>query len=120
MFDFCDFCNSSLLWILQIVTDVMIHPRRHDAVLSASTDGTVRYFDSSLAPMASNDASPPFNLIQKQCQQQHYQDNCYPILLSEPAATSPIAGSINSLDCNADTCTLLAVTSTGNMMQIQI
>lgn len=94
---------------LSAVTDVLVHPRRLDTILSSSADGTVRSFDS-----AYNASRAPYsNALSVYGAQQ--SDELYRVLCSEP-------GAIVSMDSDnsSDACMLLAVASTGSATRIAI
>lgn len=88
------------------VSDVQVHPRRLDTVLCASTDGTVRSFDSV---QASSSALAVYGAAADAA------DDVYRVICSEP-------GAIASMDCDnsSDTCVLLAVSATGSAVRVAI
>eukprot|EP01032_Pedospumella_encystans_P018376 gene18376-20922_t len=99
------------------VTDVQVHPRRLDTVLSSSTDGTVRSFDSN---NSSNSNSNHFNGFNSRGALTVFgndapSEGMYQVICSDP-------GAINSMDCDnsSDTCVLLAVSSTGSAIRVAI
>lgn len=95
----CDVCA---------VTDVLVHPRRLDTILSSAADGTVRSFDSSTAGTGTG----------------YYQDgdymsdgghSDYNLLYADPVP-------ITSMDCDnsSDTCMLLASSLAGGLARVII
>ena len=99
------------------MTDVQVHPRRLDTVLSSSTDGTVRSFDSN---NSSNSNSNRFNGFNSRGALTVFgndapSEDMYQVICSDP-------GAINSMDCDnsSDTCVLLAVSSTGSAIRVAI
>ncbi len=101
------------------VTDVQVHPRRLDTVLSSSADGTVRSFDSNNSSISSS--SSRFNSINSRAGAMTVfgndspSEDMYHAICSDP-------GAITSMDCDnsSDTCVLLAVSSTGSAIRVAI
>lgn len=91
------------------MTDLLVHPLQNDAVVTASADGTVKYFNSSNYSAASIHKSRDIwgerlggaGVI-------HEED--FVQLVQEPAA-------VTSLDYNAEANALLATTATGGMLR---
>jgi WD40 repeat protein len=88
------------------VTDVLIHPRQQDIVLSSSADGTVKYFNSTnySAAHIHRQGGPGAG-------EEDGED--FSTLLSEPAA-------VNALDYDANSNSLLAVSAIGSMWRLQL
>ena len=110
-------CNVLVLYTFIVVTDVQVHPRRLDTVLSSSTDGTVRSFDSN---NSNNSSSNPFHGFNSRGALTVFgndtpSEDMYQVICSDP-------GAINSMDCDnsSDTCVLLAVSSTGSAIRVAI
>lgn len=101
------------------MTDVQIHPRRLDTVLSSSTDGTVRSFDSNSSGNSSSSSrfnSSGFNGgALTVFGNESLGEDTYHVICSDP-------GAIVSMDCDnsSDTCVLLAVSSTGSAIRVAI
>eukprot|EP01034_Spumella_vulgaris_P031307 gene31307-38679_t len=87
------------------VTDVLIHPRQQDIVLSSSADGTVKYFNST------NYSAAHIHKGGGGGGEEENED--FVTLLSEPAA-------VNALDFDADSNMLLAVSAIGSVWRLQL
>lgn len=92
-----------------IVSDVLVHPRRLDTVLSSAADGTVRYFDSTTARTHSYGGADGGAGSGEEV------DDAFPVLCADASA-------VTSMDCDnsTETCTLAASTSAGGIIRIAI
>jgi hypothetical protein len=94
----------AILLFIFTVSDVLVHPRRLDTVLSSAADGTVRYFDSTTARTHDGGAGGGEEV-----------DEAFPVLCADASA-------VTSMDCDnsTETCTLAASTSAGGIIRIAI
>ncbi len=91
--------------LVDTVTDVLIHPRQQDIVLSSSADGTVKYFNSTNYSAAHIHRQGGLGTSEN--------EEDFVTLLSEPAA-------VNALDYDVNSNNLLAVSAIGSMWRLQL
>lgn len=110
------FGDVMLFIICFAVTEVLVHPRRLDTVISSAADGTVRSFDSS------STAGTGYHQGREQDGDNMSEQSGgggvngdYHMLYADPAP-------LTSMDCDSssDTCMLLATSLAGGVARIVI
>lgn len=106
---------------LVVVTDVIVHPRKSDVVISSSTDGTVRCFSMlnySAATVNKGSAGSP-TLTTNRPNIARYLNNMedeledFPVLMKDSAA-------YRSLDFDTVSASVVAVSDIGSLHQVQL
>lgn len=91
------------------VTDIAIHPRRHDIVITSSADGSVRSFSSADVDATKEER----NIYMGEVKDIQPDDPHFATLLTE-------GSSFTGLDCDDDSGSLLAVTAGGSIYRKQL
>jgi hypothetical protein len=101
-----------LRFAISAVTDVLVHPRRLDTVLSSAADGTVNAQDTSLASASAAYMSASDNA--DAMENASVGEGCYSVCAE--------AAAVSCLDCDngADRCTLLVGTAAGGITRVTI
>ncbi len=93
------------------VSEVLVHPRRLDTIISSAADGSVRVLDTNTATTFSSSSNMDESFVDAAGQE---QEGCYTICAESSAVTS--------MDCDnsTDVCTLLVGSVAGGVTRVII